>query len=467
MKFSLLSVSSVLAWALGTVAVVGAEYYLDPTAGDLANPGTRSAPWASLEAVAATGKTFAAGDVLILLAGHHGSPILRGSNPGVVTVRPDAGARATVGGLAIKDGRYWTVEGLEISPETAANPEHRDLVKVSGSYNVVRGCLIYTVRDVSAWTAADWNARACNGVILAGTHQLLENNRLQNIKFGVFVPRTSSYNTVRGNLIANFCGDGIRALGDYGLYEGNVVKNLYQVNGNHADALQSWSQTDAGVGKGVVRGVTVRGNYFLCYDNPQQPFRGALQGVGCFDGFFEDWLVENNVVITNAWHGIAFYGARNCRIINNTVADLKSTDKAVPWIKITAHKNKTPSTGNLVRNNLTGRLVLDRGSAQADHNIKEPNARRVFPGWANGDMRLKAHSTAINAGSSEGAPTIDLLGAPRFSPGNTACDIGAYEYGAPDPGLEPGSLPWEPRIRVPRMPETAALRLEGNENRSH
>ncbi|HEY8994861.1 MAG TPA: right-handed parallel beta-helix repeat-containing protein [Lacunisphaera sp.] len=467
MKVPLFAFFLSLTWILGTAVVGATEYFLDPVGGNAGNAGTRGAPWGSLEAVAASEKAFAAGDVLILLAGHHGSPILRGSNPGVVTVRPDPGARATVVSLTIKDGRYWTVEGLEISPETGSGSDHKDLVKANGSDLVIRGCLIYTVRDISAWTKEDWNMRARNGVRLAGTRLLLEDNRLQNLRFAVSDSPGSSYNIVRGNLIMNFCGDGIRALGDYGLYEGNVVKNLYRVNANHPDAFQSWSQTAAGVGRGVVRGVTVRGNYFLSYENPEQPFRGALQGIGCFDGFFEDWLVENNVIITNAGHGIAFYGAHNCRIINNTVADLNPGDKAVPWIKITAHKNKTPSSGNLVRNNLTGQLFLDRGSAQADHNLKEPNARRFFPGWASGDLRLKARSLAINAGSSDGAPAIDLLGARRFSPGSAACDIGAYEFGGADPDSDPGSLPWEPRLHVPRMPETAALRLEGNENRSH
>jgi parallel beta-helix repeat protein len=458
---------AMLAWILGdTVAAVGAEYYLDPVKGNAANAGTRDAPWGSLETVAAAEKNFAAGDVLILLAGHHGSPVIHGGNPGMVTIRPEAGARVTVTNLVIHAGRFWTVEGLEISPETASKPRPGNLMKVEGSDMVIRGCLFYTARDVSGWTKEDWDKRTCNGIALHGPRHLLENNRFQNVRFAISVMRDATHVTVRGNLIMNFCGDGIRALGDYGLYEGNVVKNLYLVNTNHPDALQSWSQTDAGVGKGVVRGVTVRGNYFLGYDSPEKPFRGPLQGIGCFDGFFEDWVVENNVIITNSWHGIAFYGARNCRIVNNTVADLKTTDKAVAWIKIAAHKNKTPSTGNLVRNNLTGRLVLDRGSAQADHNLRAPNARSFFPGWASGDLRLTARSAAVDAGTFDGAPTSDIRGAPRSYPGNRACDLGAYELGAPDQ-IEPGSLPWEPRLQVPPMPGGPAPSQTDAESRTH
>jgi hypothetical protein len=437
----------------------GAEYYLDPATGNSTNPGTRAAPWGSLEAVAAERKTFAAGDVLVLLAGHHGSPVVRGSNPGPVTIRPAAGARATLTRLTIQDGRFWTVEGLEISPEIAANSERRGLVTVlGGSDNVIRGCLIYTASDISRWTAADWNSRACNGVTLEGTRQLLENCRLQNLRFAMGIPPGATHNTVRGNLIMNFCGDGIRASGDFTVIEGNIVKNLYKVNKNHPDAFQSWSQTSAGVGRGVVRGVILRGNYFLSYDDPRQPFRSALQGIGCFDGFFEDWVVENNVIITTAWHGIAFYGALNCRIVNNTVADLDPTDKGVPWIKITAHKNKKPSSGNLVRNNLSGRLAIDPGAAQVDHNLSKPDARWFFPGWASGDLRLAERSDGIDAGTHDGAPAVDLRGAPRSYPGNAACDLGAYEFGALDNEKpDPASRPWEPRLQVPPMPDPAPV----------
>src|SRR5688572_30640111 len=105
MKPVLLSFYTMLAWMLGTAVVVaGAEYYLDPVNGDAANPGTRSAPWGSLETVAGAGKKFSAGDVLILLAGHHGRPVLRGSNPGMVTIRPEIGARATLANLTIQAG---------------------------------------------------------------------------------------------------------------------------------------------------------------------------------------------------------------------------------------------------------------------------------------------------------------------------------------------------------------------------
>lgn len=458
MKIAFSHLFAVLGWLwVPAAGLSGAEYYLDPVAGGMDASGTRSEPWGSLEAVAASGKKFAAGDVLVLLEGHHGSPVLRNKNPGMVTVRPAAGARATVKNLSIQDGRWWTVEGLEISPETVGSQERPLLVKVTGSDNVIRGCLLYTARDTSPWTAADWVARACNGVAIGGTRQLVENNHITNVRFGVMVSSDTSHHTVRGNLIRNFSGDGIRGLGDYCLYEGNVVKNLYRVDMNHPDGFQSWSRTKDGVGKGVVKGVVLRGNYFLSYEDPNQPFRGRLQGIGCFDGFFEDWVVENNVILTPAWHGIAFYGARNCRIVNNTVADLLPSDKSLPWIKVTKHKDKRPSSGNLVRNNVACRLVIDGGAAVVDHNLSQRDSGRLFANWAKGDLRLTERHPAIDAGSPEDAPAVDLRGAPRSHRGDAAWDIGAFEFGAPVPGpANATGHPWEPRLNVPAMPAEPA-----------
>jgi len=72
-----------LAALLGRPSSFAAAYYLDPASGSLSNPGTVSEPWPSLEAVAAAGKIFVAGDELILRPGFHGSPTIRGQNSGL------------------------------------------------------------------------------------------------------------------------------------------------------------------------------------------------------------------------------------------------------------------------------------------------------------------------------------------------------------------------------------------------
>jgi hypothetical protein len=192
-----------------------------------------------------------------------------------------------------------------------------------------------------------------------------------------------------------------------------------------------------------VRNVTLRGNVFLNFDDPTLPHLASMQGIGCFDGFFEGWVIENNVVVTDHWHGISFYGARDLRIFNNTVLDAAAGQPGPPWIMVTAHKDGAASTGSLVRNNLTTDLALDGGAAVADHNVELPSD---VSGWfvdrPGLDLRLAAGSPAIDAGAGDGAPAADADGVGR--PFGPAVDLGAYEYapgvartgaGAPD-GVE-------------------------------
>jgi parallel beta-helix repeat protein len=143
---------------------------------------------------------------------------------------------------------------------------------------------------------------------------------------------------------------------------------------------------------------------------------------------FEGWIVENNVVITDHWHGISFYGAINCRIINNTVVDNDAAPSPDPWIMVNNHKNGTPSSGVIVRNNIATDYSLT-GGVTTDHNLEitMANAATYFvnPAGGNGDYHLRAASPAIDAGSGSGAPARDKDGALR--PQGVTWDIGAYE----------------------------------------
>ena len=195
-----------------------------------------------------------------------------------------------------------------------------------------------------------------------------------------------------------FCGDGLRGLGDDEVFEYNLVKNARDVNADHRDGFQSWSVGTGGVGTGVVRNITLRGNVIIGHE-PGVRFAGTLQGIGCFDGTYEGWVVENNVVLTDHWHGISFYGARNLRIANNTVLDLNAIDPGPPWIMVTAHKDGTPSRDTLVRNNLTTDLRVSGDNVLADGNLLLPaDPAGFFVDLAHLDVRLAAGSPAIDRG---------------------------------------------------------------------
>jgi parallel beta-helix repeat protein len=220
--------------------------------------------------------------------------------------------------------------------------------------------------------------------------------------------------------------DGIRGLGDYCTFQYNRVTNCFKINDNHDDGFQSWSVGSDGVGTGTVYGVILRGNIFISYTDPAQPYKATLQGIGCFDGMFKDWIVENNVVITDMWHGLSLYGAINCRIINNTVLEnpINAFD-LTPWIGIYNHKNGTASSGNIIRNNIATSYSSMLGST-VDHNITTTDYNAYFLNYNGFDLHLRNGSPAIDAGSSDGAPGMDIEKNQR--PSGIAVDIGAYEF---------------------------------------
>ena len=162
------------------------------------------------------------------------------------------------------------------------------------------------------------------------------------------------------------------------------------------------------------------------YEDPNQPFRGTLQGLGCFDGFYIDWVIENNLVITDHWHGISLYGAVNCRIVNNTVVDSNDVSPGPPWIMVNPHKDGTPSQGCLIRNNIAATITVT-GDTIADHNLLLTDAAALFVDPAHFDFHLRPDAIeAIDTGSSLLAPIVDLDGITR--PRGSAVDLGCYEH---------------------------------------
>src|SRR6185295_595864 len=437
------------------------DYYLSATGGSLTNPGTQASPFPNLQAVAASTKTFASGDVLILMAGHHGSPNITKANSGFVIIRPQSGAKATLKKLSFgSSARFWQVQGLEISPETAPTYTADTLISMSGASDIIiEDCLGYSVKEAHGWTKDNWNNLPCDAVSMSGSRNIVRRNVFRNIDFGISVDRPGTQNLIQSNLIDTFNGDGLRGLADFCTFEYNTVKNCVATNDNHDDGFQSWTNGPGGVGTGVVKGVVLRGNIIINYEDPNLPFPGELQGIGCFDGFFEDWVVENNVVLVDHWHGISFYGARNCKFVNNTVVDINNTGAGPSWLMVTAHKNGTGSTGNIVRNNLVSDLALDAGSSTSSNNIETTNYAAFFLNWAAHDVRLKAGAAAIDAGTSLDAPAIDVLQAARPADGNgdgkVAWDVGAYEYGATPATPSAPTIPVQPSNKTVTVGQTA------------
>jgi parallel beta-helix repeat protein len=396
--------------------LLAVNYYVDPVNGDKADDGTIAYPWRTLAEVFSEHHTFEAGDTIFLLSGHHESVIVNGINAGYVTILPLEGHDPTMKKLTFSNAKKWKVSGLTISPETAPSYSRSTLITINSSASeiMVDSCYAYSVEDNTPWSAGDWVSNACNGASISGDQNIVRNSHFLNVDHGILVEVEGQNNLIEKNIIENFSGDGMRGIGNYNTFEYNTVKNCYDVDDNHDDGFQSYSRGPGGtVGTGTVYGIVLRGNTILNYTDPNQPMRGTLQGIGCFDGMFEDWVVENNVVITSHWHGITLLGARNCKVINNTVVDRNDQTPGPPWISIAKHKDGTLGTGNLIRNNLTTSMSNDAGIGTVDFNIIVSNYDDYFVDYDNFNLRLKEGCAAIDAGTDEGAPLIDMDGITR------------------------------------------------------
>jgi hypothetical protein len=434
-----------------------ATFYLDPAEGSMANDGSSEHPWTTVQEVFDSnlletyypfgfpylegdslilvneGAPVKAGDTLICRTGYYGAlHISRKFNTDYITICAEENNIPTFKNIRFTGTRCWHLKGLTVTPSSAPEYETSILISIEwhgwsgpSTYITVEDCDLYSIEDASSWSAENWDELSCTAISSQGKHVIIRNNNCKNVNFGISSSNDSCL--VEYNTVENFAGDGLRGLGNYNTFQYNIVKNSYDVNANHDDGFQSWSVGEGGVGTDTVWGVTLRGNTIINYEDPNQPHRGTLQGIGCFDGFYADWIVENNVVIVEHYHGITLSGAVNCRIINNTVADRDTTNTEIsPWIRVGNHKNGSPSEGCTIRNNIYYRTLSIDTTQTVDHNLRIRNYDSNFVDFGQFDLCLKEGSPAIDAGTSELAPSIDIRGISR--PQGSLYDIGAYEY---------------------------------------
>ncbi|MEM9970990.1 MAG: right-handed parallel beta-helix repeat-containing protein [Pseudomonadota bacterium] len=295
---------------------------------------------------------IAAGDVVMLAPGHHGAVHLRGYrfDPPIV-VRPASGT-VTISELTLRDLTGWRLEGLRVRPDALGTGP---LVQVRQGRDVwISGFDIASGEAPERWRRSDWLERARSGIETSGRDIRLIGNTLRGVDHGIGA--ASDRTRVEGNRISWFAGDGIRALGNDNVYRGNTIQTCVAVDNNHDDGIQSWSRgPDGRPGTGTVRNVVVEGNMIRNGD-AGRGLTCALQGIGLFDGMFENWIIRRNVVIVDHWHGITVMGARDVTIRGNLVVDADPDTLMRPWISITAHKDGRLSQGGVIAENISQQM---------------------------------------------------------------------------------------------------------------
>lgn len=366
------------------------------------------------------------GETIALASGAYGVfSISNKTYTSTVFVRPQIGATPVFKSFRVTSCKKMQIAGLSILPRRMNGDTVGIAVELAGANEdiIFEKSLISYGDNSSGWTAQNWLDYAQDGIHIYGNRMIVRDNLIYNTAFALTSLATNSI--ISKNRINGYRGDGMRGQGDYTSFEYNDVRNCFTVDANHADGFQAFTVGPGGPGTGTITGVNLIGNTFIDNENMSNPLKCQLQGIGLFDGTYVDWVIENNLIVTDMYHGITLLGSVNSRIVNNTVIDHDFSNNIRPWIMLDAHKNGTPSVGGIIRNNISY-IVNPGAGTTSDHNliVNDASLATVFVDSTNLNFKLKAGSPAIDAGTTLTAPAFDLLGLPRSTP----IDLGAYDF---------------------------------------
>ena len=431
---------------------VGAEtYYAIPPDSLPANTpdGSAQSPFIGVSAAFKSG-LLKSGDTLLLRAGKYGPLTLRNIvMDGPVTIRSETNRDAHFDAIMLSGTtRNLTFQNLSIwpqQPDTAVG--YRFITDPTTSAITVSGMDIRSDQDAMDyvnWTEEKWNKRKVGGIRLDGANSRALKNTLTGIYVGI---STSGANAeVTGNLVKGYNGDGLRPLGTDNVYRNNTVIDCVDTDDNHDDGIQSF----ATVG-GVVKGLVIDGNIIFEWTKaPTHPLRCRLQGIGFFDGFYDQLTITNNLVTASQYHGISVYGARGAVIANNTVVNSLGVTGVTPYIAVYNHKNGTPPSNVMVANNVAMSIqgtANVAGKVEFRDNSVIGTPQLVFQDPANFDYRPKAESGYIDSAAQDAAPAYDIDG--RARPTGAGPDRGAYESTASDISAAPPPPP--PPVSPPML----------------
>lgn len=426
------------------------DYFVDPIKGKMSNAGSSVSPWSTLEAVFANGKSFQPGDTIFLRRGYHGGPIIKGNNSGKVTIKADPGHVPVVKWLKLSGASNWIVEDIFINAQSAAADGNKELLQIQNksNNNILNKIFACSTQAPMGWEANEqgWLDNSHGGVHLAsGTNNVIKNSHFFNVGNGIKV--SGSNNVIEYNTLENFHRDGFIPLANGITWQYNFALNAIMHDHTkpvgsryHRDFIQSWN--------GAKSDMVFRGNFLIAVGDPSLPVAGGtatskgyleprMPGLAGWDGPFTNYIVENNVVVTDSGAGIWLNAATDCKVINNTCVRLFSGSSR-DWSTIRISQkttNSRKSTNNIVFNNISENFDFKNKDGSSSVSASGQNLRIKKNQW-NGtflnaalpklDMHLKSSASgAIGKANKSRAPGIDFDENKR----DGAPDIGAFEHG--------------------------------------
>ena len=457
----------------------GSKFFVDPARGAKENDGSERRPWRTLAevldpanhlvATRSYGRTSSGlgppapinpgapikpGDTIVLMSGDHGAvEIKQYVNGSFISVVAGEGQTPLIRSLHLVASSHWFFRGLKFQGVRPETDHYGAIVKVLShnwfgpTDNIVFVGNSFSAQDsTERWSPEDWvnkpYAKALD--FLGGSCMTVVGNHFFNLRDAVGMG--SDHALLENNLIENIGNDGIDINGSDLILRRNTIRSGRHspTEPLHADGIQGWSYPLDKTNRNVV----IDANRVINLNPAQDNY---MQGISIFDGHWDGLTVTNNLVVTNAWHGISLWGVDNAVVLNNTVIPARP-DRFPSWLMIHNAKDKTQSQNVIVRNNIATQFVIDGQGVTFDHNIAQikivenANGRHVSitqgdvgdrnvvnPGIFHTlvdldlkagqlDARPSARSPAAGAGSGAMAPETDIDGRPRKPP----VDIGAF-----------------------------------------
>ncbi len=427
-------------------AISGNIYYSNPKTGKMTNPGTKEKPWASLEEIFKSKKELKGGDLIYLESGNHGNIYISTNHNGYITIQADKNALPVIQTAKLENTSHWIFKNLIFfSTGTSSSngfktSEYLFSAKETATYLKIENCKFYSAEDSSNWTKYDWYQKSKNGVLIRGAHLVFDKNIIKNTYFALEI--SGDYAIVTNNLIDNFGADAIRALSSNSKYLNNIIRDAYieDYSINHDDAIQMYDKKN--IASGIIENVEIRNNKIYTFkDTITQKMKDdnlvgfSMQGIIQTDGFGKNIVIENNLIVSDHYHGITLQGAENCRIQNNTViktpTSLNPKTDALPWVQCKKDKQGKICKNTILRNNIASKLTpwtyQGNEGMVAEKNLepKITEYKNYFQDYLNFDFHLKTGSPAIDFGVNKDLPKTDIDGNKRLVGKNVDC--GAYE----------------------------------------
>jgi parallel beta-helix repeat protein len=426
--------------------VIRNVYYSNPVSGKMTNSGSKEKPWASLQMIFKSSKVFKAGDRIVFENGNHGNVFITGKHSDYVTIEAQDDANPVIQSIVVENASYWYFKNLIFNSIGSKNSNGVNTFsylfysKSSSSFLKIEHCKFYSIKDSSLWNKNDWYEKSKNGVIIVGPHLFFNDNVIKNVYFALEI--RGDFAVVTNNLIDNFGADAIRALSNNSKYIGNIIRDAYveDYSKNHDDAIQIYDKDN--LLNGFIENVEIKRNVIYTFrDNISQKMIEdhlvgySMQGIIQTDGFGRNIVIENNLIVSDHYHGITLQGAENCRIQNNTViktpiSQNPKTD-VLPWIQCRKDKNGKVCKNTIIRNNIASKLTpwtFDEKDGMVSEKNLSPDFsiyQNYFVDYMNFDFHLKNNCPAIDFGVNKDLTEVDLDGNKRLI--GTSVDCGAYE----------------------------------------